>query len=219
MEGILRPFCSLQLARVLNPVAVNSCQFRLFSQLPPRHATTILCVRKNNKVVMIGDGQVSMGPMVVKDDVKKVRRIGEDIIAGFAGSTADAFTLMDRLEEKLEQHPGQLTRASVELAKAWRTDKYLRHLEATLLVADKETTFEITGVGDVLQPTYGVMGVGSGGAYAWSAAKALVLNTDMDAEDIAKSAMDIASDMCVYTNKNWTIEVIETDEDSVEGER
>ncbi|CAM9937008.1 unnamed protein product, partial [Heterosigma akashiwo] len=177
--------------------------------LPKRYATTILCVRKNNKVVMIGDGQVSMGPMQVKSDVKKVRRISDDIIAGFAGSTADAFTLMDRLEEKLEQHPGQLTRACVELAKAWRMDKYLRHLEATLLVADRKAFYEITGVGDVLAPTHGVMAIGSGGAYAWSAAKALVLNTEMDAEDIARSAMDIASDMCVYTNKTWTMEVLE----------
>jgi ATP-dependent HslUV protease subunit HslV len=130
------------------------------------HATTILCVRKGDKVVMMGDGQVSQGSTVVKPNAKKVRRIGEDIIAGFAGSTADCFTLMERLERKLEEHPGQLTRACVDLAKAWRTDKYLRRLEASLLVADKNVSFEITGLGDVLEPKDGVIAIGSGGTFA-----------------------------------------------------
>jgi len=130
------------------------------------HATTILCVRKGDKVVMMGDGQVSQGATVVKPNAKKVRRLGEDIIAGFAGSTADCFTLMERLERKLEEHPGQLTRACVDLAKAWRTDKYLRRLEASLLVADKNVSFEITGLGDVLEPKDGVIAIGSGGTFA-----------------------------------------------------
>lgn len=130
------------------------------------HATTILCVRKGDKVVMMGDGQVSQGSTVVKPNAKKVRRIGEDIVAGFAGSTADCFTLMERLERKLEEHPGQLTRACVDLAKAWRTDKYLRRLEASLLVADKSVSFEITGLGDVLEPKDGVIAIGSGGTFA-----------------------------------------------------
>jgi len=132
----------------------------------PRHATTILCVRKDSKVVLIGDGQVSQGNTVCKPNAKKVRRIGKDVLVGFAGSTADAFTLLERLEEKLEEHPGQLTRACVDLAKAWRTDKYLRRLEAVLLVCDKDVSFELTGNGDVLEPKDGVMGVGSGGLFA-----------------------------------------------------
>ena len=135
------------------------------------HGTTILCVRRGGKVVMIGDGQVSMGNVVVKGNARKVRRIGDDILVGFAGSTADAFTLLERLEKKLEEHPGQLTRACVDLAKAWRTDKYLRRLEALILVADRSVTYELTGTGDVLEPTDGVMGIGSGGQRGAGAAR------------------------------------------------
>uniref|UniRef100_A0A7S2WBX0 ATP-dependent protease subunit HslV n=1 Tax=Rhizochromulina marina TaxID=1034831 RepID=A0A7S2WBX0_9STRA len=177
-----------------------------------RHGTTILCVRKEGKVVVIGDGQVSQGSMVVKPNAKKVRRMGDGVLVGFAGSTADAFTLLERLEERLEEHPGQLTRACVDLAKAWRTDKYLRRLEAVLLVADKDVSFELTGNGDVLEPKDGIMAVGSGGAYALAAARALADVPDMDPEDIAQKAMTIAADLCVYTNHNFTVEVLETDE-------
>ncbi|TFJ87554.1 hypothetical protein NSK_000905 [Nannochloropsis salina CCMP1776] len=172
------------------------------------HATTILCVRKGDKVVMMGDGQVSQGATVVKPNAKKVRRLGQDIIAGFAGSTADCFTLMERLERKLEEHPGQLTRACVDLAKAWRTDKYLRRLEASLLVADKNVSFEITGLGDVLEPKDGVIAIGSGGTFALAAAKALLDREDMDAEQIAHKAMSIAAEICVYTNNNFVTEVV-----------
>ena len=146
---------------------------RMFGAGGEMHGTTILCVRRGGKVCMIGDGQVSMGNIVVKGNAKKVRRIGDDILVGFAGSTADAFTLLERLEAKLEEHPDQLTRACVDLAKAWRTDKYLRRLEAILLVADKNATYELTGNGDVLEPTDGLLGIGSGGAYALAAARAL----------------------------------------------
>mmetsp|Transcript_42638 Transcript_42638/g.54807 ORF Transcript_42638/g.54807 Transcript_42638/m.54807 type:complete len:226 (+) Transcript_42638:29-706(+) len=174
------------------------------------HGTTILCVRKEGKVVLIGDGQVSQGPIVVKPNAKKVRRIGKDndVIAGFAGSTADAFTLLERLEERLDEHPGQLTRACVDLAKAWRTDKYLRRLEAVLLVCDKDISLELTGNGDVLESNDGIMAVGSGGNYALAAARALK-DQDMDAETIARKAMVIAGDMCVYTNHNVIVETIE----------
>jgi ATP-dependent HslUV protease, peptidase subunit HslV len=174
------------------------------------HGTTILCVRKGGKVVLIGDGQVSQGSVVVKPNAKKVRRIGKDVIVGFAGSTADAFTLLERLEERLEEHPGQLTRACVDLAKAWRTDKYLRRLEAVLLVCDKNVSFELTGNGDVLEPKDGIMSVGSGGHFALAAARALI-DQDMDAETIAKKAMTIAADMCVYTNHNFLMESINED--------
>ena len=197
------------------------------------HGTTILCVRRGGKVVMIGDGQVSMGNVVVKGNARKVRRIGDDILVGFAGSTADAFTLLERLEKKLEEHPGQLTRACVDLAKAWRTDKYLRRLEALILVADRSVTYELTGTGDVLEPTDGVMGIGSGGQrgagaargvdrgggfgrprraarrYALAAARALSTVDGLEAADVAKRAMDVAADMCVFTNSNFIVEELD----------
>ncbi len=171
------------------------------------HATTILCVRKNGGVVIAGDGQVSMGDTVVKSNATKVRRIGDGkVIAGFAGATADAFTLFERLEAKLEQHPGQLTRACVELAKDWRTDRYLRRLEALMAVADKNVSLLISGTGDVLEPEDGLIGIGSGGNYALAAARALVDQDNMDAEAIARKSLQIAADICVYTNTNITVE-------------
>lgn len=173
--------------------------------------TTILTVRKGGKVVIAGDGQVSLGQTVIKGNARKVRPLGRgDVIGGFAGATADAFTLFERLEAKLEAHPGQLTRACVELAKDWRTDRYLRRLEAMMIVADKETTLILTGTGDVLEPEGGVMGIGSGGNYALSAARALV-DMDLDAEAIARKAMAIAGEICVYTNTNLTVETLEAD--------
>ena len=172
------------------------------------HGTTILSVRKGKKVVMAGDGQVTLGSAVVKSTAKKVRRLAEGkIIAGFAGATADAFTLFERLEAKLEKHPDQLTRACVELAKDWRTDRYLRRLEAMMLVADKTTSLILTGTGDVLEPENGVMGIGSGGNFALCAARALI-DTDLDAEEIVKRSMKIASEICIYTNENITIETL-----------
>ena len=176
----------------------------------PMHATTIVTVRKGNKVVIAGDGQVSLGQTVMKGNARKVRRIGKDgqVLAGFAGATADAFTLLDRLEKKLEQYPGQLMRAAVELAKDWRTDKYLRNLEAMMLVADKDISLCITGAGDVLEPEYGVMAIGSGGNFALAAARALA-ETDMDAEEVARRAMKIAGEICVYTNGSVIVETLE----------
>lgn len=170
----------------------------------------------------MGDGQVSQGSIVVKGNAKKIRRIGDGVVAGFAGSTADAFTLLERLEERLEEHPGQLTRACVELAKAWRTDKYLRRLEAVLLVADKNVAFELTGNGDVLEPKaittpqgdVSVMGVGSGGNYALAAARALADRPELDAEAIARKSMAIAAEMCVYTNAEFIMETIDSTTDS-----
>jgi ATP-dependent HslUV protease subunit HslV len=174
------------------------------------HGTTIVSVRKGNKVVIAGDGQVSVGNTVMKHNARKVRRlVGDKVIGGFAGSTADAFTLFERLEKKLEQYPDQLMRAAVELAKDWRGDRYLRHLEAMMIVADKETTLVITGNGDVLTPDKGVIAIGSGGNYAQSAALALAENTDFDAEDIARKAMKIAAEICIYTNESVTLEKIE----------
>ena len=174
------------------------------------HGTTIVTVRKAGKVVMAGDGQVSLGQTVMKGNAKKVRRIGKggNVIAGFAGATADAFTLLERLEAKLEQYPDQLMRAAVELAKDWRTDRYLRRLEAMMLVADKSVTLALTGTGDVLEPEHGVMAIGSGGNYALAAARALA-ETDLDAEEIARRAMRIAADICVYTNPNVTLETLD----------
>ncbi len=174
------------------------------------HATTIVTVRKGGKVVIAGDGQVSLGQTVMKGNARKVRRVGKggNVIAGFAGATADAFTLLERLEAKLEQYPDQLARACVELAKDWRTDRYLRRLEAMMLVADKDVTLALTGTGDVLEPEFGVMAIGSGGNYALAAARAL-LDTDKDAEDIARKAMQIAGDICVYTNHNIVVETLE----------
>lgn len=175
--------------------------------LPSWHGTTILSVRKNGRVVIAGDGQVSLGQTVIKANARKVRRIGanNDILVGFAGATADAFTLLERLEGKLEKHPGQLTRACVELAKDWRTDRYLRRLEAMMAVADKEVSLVLTGQGDVLEPSDGIIGIGSGGNYALAAARALI-DMDVDAETIVKKAMAVAADICVYTNSNVIIE-------------
>jgi ATP-dependent HslUV protease subunit HslV len=173
------------------------------------HATTIVTVRKGGKVVIAGDGQVSLGQTIMKGNAKKVRRIGKgNVIAGFAGATADAFTLLERLETKLEQYPDQLTRACVELAKDWRTDRYLRRLEAMMLVADKNVSLALTGTGDVLEPEHGVMAIGSGGNYALAAARAL-MDTDKDAEEIARKAMEIAADICVYTNHSFVVETLD----------
>jgi ATP-dependent HslUV protease subunit HslV len=174
------------------------------------HGTTILTVRKAGKVVVAGDGQVSLGQTVIKANARKVRSLGKgDVIGGFAGATADAFTLFERLEGKLEQYPAQLTRACVELAKDWRTDRYLRRLEAMMIVADRNVTLVLTGTGDVLEPEGGVMGIGSGGNYALAAAKALV-DTDLGAEEIARKSMAIAAEFCVYTNTNVVIEALES---------
>jgi ATP-dependent HslUV protease subunit HslV len=173
------------------------------------HGTTIISVRKGNQVVIAGDGQVSLGNTVIKSTAQKVRKLANsDVIAGFAGATADAFTLFERLEEKLEKHPNQLTRACVELAKDWRTDKYLRRLEALLTVADSDTSLLITGMGDVLEPEGNIIGIGSGGNYALAAARALS-DTELTAEDIARKSIKIASDICVFTNNNLTVEKIE----------
>lgn len=174
------------------------------------HGTTILSVRKGNQVVMAGDGQVTMGNVQVKSNAKKVRSLGEgSVIAGFAGSTADAFTLFERLEAKLEQYPTQLTRACVELAKDWRTDKYLRRLEAMLAVANKDVSLILTGMGDVLEPEDGLIGIGSGGNYALAAARALIDNADYSAEEIAQKAMTIAANLCIHTNNNIIFERID----------
>lgn len=173
------------------------------------HGTTIIGVKKNGRTVIAGDGQVSMGNTVMKPNARKVRRIGEGgkVIAGFAGATADAFTLFERLEKKLEQYRGQLMRAAVELAKDWRTDKYLRNLEALMIVADAETMLILTGNGDVLEPESGIAAIGSGGNYALSAAKALTDYED-DAETIARRAMQVAAEVCVFTNDRVTVETI-----------
>ncbi len=180
------------------------------SPSPGWHGTTILAVRKNGKVVIMGDGQVTMGNTVVKSNARKVRRLGVQgkVIAGFAGATADAFTLFERLEAKLEKHPGQLTRACVELAKDWRTDKYLRRLEAMMAVADAETSLILSGTGDVLEPEDSLIGIGSGGSFALSAARALIGIEGLEAEEIARRSMEIAADICIYTNRNFTCEVI-----------
>ncbi len=173
------------------------------------HGTTILSVRHNGQVVVAGDGQVSLGNTVVKGNARKVRRIGNgNVIAGFAGATADAFTLLERLEAKLERFPNQLERACVELAKDWRTDRYLRRLEAMLIVADKEHGYTLTGNGDVLEPADGIIAIGSGGNYALSAARALITVPDLTAEEIARRAMKIAADICIYTNENLVVEII-----------
>jgi ATP-dependent HslUV protease subunit HslV len=172
------------------------------------HATTILTVRKGDTVVIGGDGQVSLGQTVIKANARKVRRLGRgDVISGFAGATADAFTLFERLEAKLDQYPGQLLRACVELAKDWRTDRYLRRLEAMMLVADRDVSLVLSGTGDVLEPEGGIMGIGSGGMYALAAARALA-DTDLPAEEIVRRSMRIAADICVYTNHNLVVETI-----------
>ncbi|CDO46240.1 ATP-dependent protease subunit HslV [Bartonella henselae] len=181
------------------------------------YGTTIITVRKGGKVVMAGDGQVSLGQTIMKGNARKVRRLGKSgaVIAGFAGATADAFTLLERLETKLEQYPDQLMRACVELAKDWRTDRYLRRLEAMMLVADKKITLALTGLGDVLEPEDGIMAIGSGGNFALSAARALI-DMDLDAETIARKAMDIAAKICVYTNDHFTIETLDAELSSLE---
>jgi len=174
------------------------------------YGTTIVTVRKGGKVVVAGDGQVSLGNTVMKGNARKVRRIGKggNVIAGFAGATADAFTLLERLEGKLEQYPDQLMRACVELAKDWRTDRYLRRLEAMMIVADKRVTLTLTGNGDVLEPENGVIAIGSGGNYALAAARALA-ETDFGAEEIARRAMRIAAEICIYTNENVVVESLD----------
>lgn len=181
------------------------------NEFPGWHGTTIIGVRKGGRVVIAGDGQVSLGQTVIKGTARKVRRLtvgGKDVICGFAGSTADAFTLLERLEKKLEATPGQLARASVELAKDWRTDKYLQKLEAMLIVSDGSDLYVITGAGDVLEPEHDIAAIGSGGNFALAAGRAL-MDSDLDAETVARRAMAIASDICVYTNGNLTVETID----------
>ena len=175
------------------------------------NSTTIIGIRKSNQIVIAGDGQASLGNTIMKSTVKKIRRLGvdESVIAGFAGSTADAFALLERLESKLEQHTNQLKRACVELAKDWRTDKYLRRLEAMMIVADKKISLLLSGTGDVIEPDDGILGIGSGGPYAISAAKALINDTNLSAEEIAIKSLNIAADICVYTNHNIVLEKIE----------
>lgn len=176
----------------------------------PIKSTTIIGIRKGNEIVIAGDGQASMGPTIIKSKVKKVRRLGKNsnVIAGFAGSTADAFALFERLETKLEKHPDQLQRSCVELAKDWRTDRYLRRLEAMMIVADKNISLLVSGTGDVIESDDGILGIGSGGSYAISAAKALINNKDLSASEIAEKALNIAADICVYTNHNIVMEKI-----------
>jgi ATP-dependent HslUV protease subunit HslV len=184
--------------------------FSMSSSPETWHGTTILTVRKGGKVVIAGDGQVSLGQTIIKGNAKKVRSVGSgNVIGGFAGATADAFTLFERLEAKLDRFPDQLKRACVELAKDWRTDRYLRHLEAMMIVADADETLVLTGKGDVLEPDDNVMGIGSGGNYALAAARAL-LDTDLDAEAIARKAMAIAAGICVYTNNAVVIESLDS---------
>jgi len=181
------------------------------TKFPGWHGTTIIGVKKDGKIAVVGDGQVSLGQTVIKGSARKVRRIspgGFDVVCGFAGSTADAFTLLERLEAKLEASPGQLARASVELAKDWRMDKYLRNLEAMLIVTDGKDLFVITGAGDVLEPEHDIAAIGSGGNFALAAARALA-ETNKTAEEVAKQALTIAAEICVYTNGNMTVEVIE----------
>jgi len=181
------------------------------SNFPGWHGTTIIGVRRGGEVVVAGDGQVSLGQTVIKGSARKVRRLspgGHEVVAGFAGSTADAFTLLERLETKLEATPGQLQRACVDLAKDWRTDKYLQKLEAMLIVTDGDQLYVITGAGDVLEPEHNVAAIGSGGNFALAAARGLSENTDLTAEEIARRAMAIAADICVYTNGNLTVETI-----------
>ncbi len=175
--------------------------------------TTILCVRRGNVVAMAGDGQVTLGNVVFKGTARKVRRVYHDkVIVGFAGATADAFTLVERFEGVLEKHSGNLMRSAIELAKQWRTDKALRHLEAMMITADATTTLIVSGNGDVIEPENGIAAIGSGGSYALSAARALVEHTTMDAETVAREALKIAGELCIYTNQNVTVEVIKAKE-------
>ena len=174
------------------------------------HGTTIVSVRRGHLVALGGDGQVTLGTIVVKASARKVRKLHHDqVLAGFAGATADAFTLFERFEAKLEKHQGHLVRAAIELTKDWRTDRVLRRLEAMLAVADRETSLIITGNGDVLEPEHGIIAIGSGGAYAQAAARALQAHTEMSAPEVVKQALTIAGDLCIYTNQNHTIEVLE----------
>ncbi|HMW55413.1 MAG: ATP-dependent protease subunit HslV [Accumulibacter sp.] len=174
------------------------------------HGTTILSVRRGKRVAMGGDGQVTLGQLVIKASARKVRRIYQGrILAGFAGGTADAFTLFERFEAKLDKHQGNLLRSAVELAKDWRSDRALRRLEAMLAVADQENSLIITGNGDVLEPEYGIVAIGSGGAFAQAAARALVENSELDPAEVVRKSLQIASDLCIYTNQNFTIEVLE----------
>src|SRR5699024_1789672 len=174
--------------------------------------TTILCVRRNGRVAIAGDGQVSMGDTMFKGNARKVRRLYHDkVLAGFAGGTADAFTLFERFEGKLQEHNGQLTRAAVDMAKDWRTDRALRRLEALLPVADAEATLMLSGTGDVMEPEYGSMAIGSGGAYAQAAARALAENTELEARAIAEKALHVAADTCIYTNHHITVEVLDNE--------
>jgi ATP-dependent HslUV protease subunit HslV len=178
-------------------------------QSPVIHGTTVLSVRRNGKVVIAADGQVTFGQTVLKPNAKKVRRLGTgSVIAGFAGATADAFALFERLEGKLEKHPGQLTRACVELAKDWRTDRYLRRLEAMMAVADKDVSLVLTGTGDVVEPADQLIGIGSGGPFALAAARAMMAETQLDAEAIARKALKIAADLCIYTNDQISVETL-----------
>jgi ATP-dependent HslUV protease subunit HslV len=201
-------------ARSLRYPNTDQADFGCYNQQLPSmtqkrliRSTTVLCVRRNGSVVMAGDGQVTLGESVIKHSAKKIRRLYQDkILAGFAGSTADAFSLFSRFEAKLEQYHGNVGRSAVELAKDWRTDKYLRHLQALLLVSDKEQTFMLSGQGDVIEPDGGIAAIGSGGPYALSAAQALIEHTELSARQIAEEAMKIASKICIYTNEKVTIE-------------
>ncbi|MFN3594604.1 MAG: ATP-dependent protease subunit HslV [Thiobacillaceae bacterium] len=176
---------------------------------PALHGTTILCVRRGAQVAMAGDGQVTLGNVVMKATARKVRRLYKDqVLAGFAGSTADAFTLFERFEAKLDKHQGHLTRSAVELAKDWRTDRMLRRLEAMLIVADTQATLILSGAGDVLEPEYGIAAIGSGGAYAQAAARALLAHSELTAEQVVAEAMAIAADICIYTNRNVVVETL-----------
>jgi ATP-dependent HslUV protease, peptidase subunit HslV len=198
---------------VAGPSAVTSFMGRMSEPAGDTrwHGTTILCLRKGGDVVIAGDGQVSMGQTIVKSNARKLRRLGGgSVIAGFAGATADAFALFERLEAKLEQHSGQLVRACVELTKDWRTDRYLRRLEAMMAVADKDVSLILSGTGDVLEPEDGIIGIGSGGGYALAAARALIAVDGLDAETVARRAMAIAADICIYTNDKITLEKLST---------
>lgn len=178
--------------------------------MEPFHGTTILSVRRGNTVALGGDGQVTLGNVVIKATARKVRRLHQDrVLAGFAGATADAFTLFERFEGKLDKHQGHLTRSAVELAKDWRSDRVLRRLEAMLAVADRTASLVITGTGDVLEPELGIVAIGSGGPYAQAAARALIENTELSARDVVQRALDIAGELCIYTNRNLVIETLE----------
>jgi ATP-dependent HslUV protease, peptidase subunit HslV len=200
-----RPFSEAVQSRVFNPA--SSAHPLDLGEGRRIRSTTVICVRRGDAVVMAADGQVSMGHTVMKHSAKKIRRLYQDkVIAGFAGSTADAFSLFSRFETKLEQYAGNLGRAAVELAKDWRTDKMLRQLEALLIVADAKSTLMLSGTGDVIDPDEGICAIGSGGSYALAAGRALMENTELPAREIAEKAMKIAGDICIYTNQNFTIE-------------